>query len=144
MDMANKLEITIEIIVHATEDLKTILDAFEKLFEIKEDEFSKKNLTGHFENPITMLNAKITKTKAENFIQKLVINIPKGQLDELIGDLENRIQNSTLHVRLGKQDLIQGIVSLQEKDVIKIKIFMPIYQKKNTLKNYVDLLSVSN
>ncbi len=142
--MANKLEVTVEIIVHATEDLKTILDAFEKLFEIKEEGFSKKNLTGHFENPITMLNAKITKTKAENFIKKLVMKIPKGQLDELIGDLQNRIQNSSLHVRLGKQDLIQGIVSLQEKDVIKLKIFMPIYQKKNTLKNYVDLLRVSN
>ncbi len=142
--MTNKLEVTVEIIVHATEDLKTILDAFEKLFEIKEEGFSKKNLTGHFENPITMLNAKITKKKAENFIQKLVMKIPKGQLDELIGDLENRIQNSSLHVRLGKQDLIQGIVSLQEKDVIKLKIFMPIYQKKNTLKNYADLLTVSN
>ena len=134
--MANKLEVTVEIIVHATEDLKTILDAFEKLFEVKEEGFSKKNLTGHFENPITMLNAKITKTKAENFIKKLVMKIPKGQLDELIGDLENRIQNSSLHVRLGKQDLIQGVVSLQEKDVIKLKIFMPIYQKKNTLKNF--------
>lgn len=142
--MANKLEVTVEIIVHATEDLKTILDAFEKLFEIKEEGFSKKNLTGHFENPITMLNAKITKTKAENFIKKLVMKIPKGQLDELIGDLENRIQNSSLHVRLGKQDLIQGMVSLQEKDVIKLKIFMPIYQKKNTLKNYAHLLTVSN
>ncbi len=142
--MANKLEVTVEIIVHATEDIKTILDAFEKLFEIKEEGFSKKNLTGHFENPITLLNAKITKTKAENFIKKLVMKIPKGQLDELIGDLENRIQNSALHVRLGKQDLIQGMVSLQEKDVIKLKIFMPIYQKKNTLKNYADLLTVSN
>ncbi len=142
--MANKLEVTVEIIVHATEDLKTILDAFEKLFEVKEEGFSKKNLTGHFENPITMLNAKITKTKAENFIKKLVMKIPKGQLDELIGDLENRIQNSSLHVRLGKQDLIQGVVSLQEKDVIKLKIFMPIYQKKNTLKNYAHLLTVPN
>ncbi len=142
--MANKLEVTVEIIVHATEDLKTILDAFEKLFEVKEEGFSKKNLTGHFENPITLLNAKITKTKAENFIKKLVMKIPKGQLDELIGDLENRIQNSSLHVRLGKQDLIQGMVSLQEKDVIKLKIFMPIYQKKNTLKNYAHLLTVSN
>ncbi len=142
--MANKLEVTIEIIVHATEDLKTILDAFEKLFEIKEEGFSKKNLSGHFENPIIMLNAKITKTKAKNFIQKFVMKISKGKLDELIGDLENRIHNSTLHVRLGKQDLIQGMISLQEKEVIKLKIFMPIYQKKNTLKNYVDLLSVSN
>ena len=142
--MVNKLKVTVEIIVHATEDLKTILDAFEKLFEVKEEGFSKKNLTGHFENPITMLNAKITKTKAENFIKKLVMKIPKGQLDELIGDLENRIQNSSLHVRLGKQDLIQGVVSLQEKDVIKLKIFMPIYQKKNTLKNYAHLLTVSN
>ena len=142
--MAETLEITIEIIVHATEDVEKILKAFYEQFNISEDEFSKQNLTGHFENPIILLNAKITKTKAKNFIKKLVMKIPKGQLDELIGDLENRIQNSSLHVRLGKQDLIQGMVSLQEKDVIKLKIFMPIYQKKNTLKNYANLLTVSN
>ena len=142
--MANKLEVTIEIIIHATEDVKKILDSFEEFFGIQEKEFSKSNLTGHFENPITMLNAKITKKKAEKFLEILTSNLPKYQLEEVKDNLENRIQNSKLYLRLGKQDLLRGSLSLQEKDVIKLKIFTPIYNKKDTLKNYVDLLKVSS
>ena len=59
--MAEKLEISIEIITHATEDVKKILEPFSEQFEIPEKEFSRENLTGHFENPITILRAKIKK-----------------------------------------------------------------------------------
>ena len=140
--MPNKLEVSIEIIVHATEDIKKIVEAFEKMFEIKKDEFSKTNLTGHFENPITLLNVKISKKKAENFISKLISNLSMGEMDEIINDLENRIQNSTLHLRLGKQELIEGAITLRNKDSIKVKIFTPIYNKKDTVKNYTKLLKV--
>ena len=142
--MADKLEITIEMIIHATEDTKKILDSFEEFFGIKEKDFSKSNLTGHFENPITILNAKITKKKAEKFLEILTTNLPEYQLEEVKDDLENRIQNSKLYLRLGKQDMILGSLSLQEKDAIKLKIFTPIYKKKDTLKNYVELLKISN
>ena len=142
--MADKLEITIEIIIHATEDIKKILDSFEEFFGIKEEDFSKSNLTGHFENPITMLNAKISKKKAEKFLEVLTSNLPKYQLEEIKDDLENRIQNSKLYLRLGKQDLLRGSLTLQEKDAIKLKIFTPIYNKMDTLKNYVELLKVSS
>lgn len=142
--MADKLKITIEMIIHATEDTKKILDSFEEFFGIQEKEFSKSNLTGHFENPITILNAKITKKKAEKFLEILTTNLPEYQLEEVKDDLENRIQNSKLYLRLGKQDMILGSLSLQEKDAIKLKIFTPIYKKKDTLKNYVELLKISN
>ena len=142
--MANKLEVSIEIIAHATEDIRKILESFEELFEIQEKEFSKTNLTGHFENPITMLNVKISKKKAENFISKLISNLSMGEIDEIINDLENRIQNSTLYLRLGKQELIEGALTLREKDSIKVKIFTPIYNKKDTLKSYTKLLKVSS
>jgi len=140
--MANKLEISVEIIVHATEDIKKILESMEEIFEIKEAEFSKTQLTGHFENPITMLNTKIRKKKAQKFIEKLISKMPQGELDEIINDLENRIQNSTLYLRLGKQDLIQGSIRLRQKDAIKLKIFTPIYNKKDTMKNYSELLKI--
>ena len=61
--MPEKLEITIEVIVHATEDVEKILKAFFQQFNISEDEFSKQNLSGHFENPITLLRAKIKKKR---------------------------------------------------------------------------------
>ena len=69
--MADKLEVTIEIIAHATEDVDKILASFEQ-FEIEADSFSKENLTGHFDNPITILRAKFKKKEAKKILEKLV------------------------------------------------------------------------
>jgi len=141
--MAEKLEITIEIIVHATEDVEKILKAFFEQFNISEDEFSRQNLTGHFENPITLLRAKIKKNDARNFLQRLLSKIPKDQISEIIEGIENHIQDSTLYLRFGKQDLIKGKMIVKEKDAVKFKIFTPIYKKNDIVKNYVKLLTKS-
>src|SRR3989304_266822 len=100
--MADKLEVTVEIIAHATEDVEKILDSFFELFNIPKDEFSRQNLTGHFDNPITLLRAKIKKKDAKSFLEKLI---------------------------------------QEEKDAIKFKIVTPAYNKKDTVKNYVTLLT---
>ena len=141
--MADKLEVTIEVIAHATEDIDKILESFLEQFEIEPDVFSKENLTGHFENPITLLRAKFKKKEAKKILEKLVKNLPENDFSQIIDDIENRIQNSTLHLRFGKQELIKGRIIPQEKDAIKIKIFTPSYKKDETVKNYVKLLTDS-
>ncbi len=141
--MADKLEVTIEVIAHATEDVDKILESFFEKFEIEEDMFSKENLTGHFENPILLLRAKFKKKEAKKILEKLVKNIPENDFSQIIDDIENRIQNSTLHLRFGKQHLIKGRMIPQEKDAIKLKIFTPSYKKDETVKNYVKLLTDS-
>jgi hypothetical protein len=139
--MADKLEISIEIIVHATEDTEKILDSFFKLLGIVPKEFSRENLTGHFDNPITLLSANIKKKAAKNFVEKLVSSIPDRDFKELIDDIENRLKDSTLHLRFGKQDMIRGKMVPQEKDAIKLKIFTPAYNRKDVVKNYVTLFA---
>ncbi len=67
--MIDKIEVTIDVIVHATEDISKIFQAFEELLDLKEDEFTIKETTGYFENPIIMLNTKIVKKEAQNFMK---------------------------------------------------------------------------
>ena len=141
--MADKLEVTIEVIVHATEDVDKILESFFEHFGIETDSFSKENLTGHYDNPIILLRAKFKKKEAKKIIEKLVKNIPENDFSQIIDDIENRLENSTLHLRFGKQDLIKGNVIPQEKDAIKLKIFTPSYQKDKIVENYVKLLTDS-
>ena len=141
--MADKLEVTIEVIAHATEDIDKILESFFEQLEIEADSFSKENLTGHFDNPITLLRAKFKKKEAKKFLEILLRNIPDSDYSQIIDDIENRIQNSTLHIRFGKQDLIKGKIIPQEKDAIKIKIYTPSYKKDETVENYVNLLTSS-
>jgi RNA binding exosome subunit len=73
--MATTIEVTIDVIIHATEDASKFFDVFEEMFGLKKDEFSIQNLTGHFDNPITLLNAKISKKQAANFVKILVSKI---------------------------------------------------------------------
>ena len=141
--MVDKLEISIEIIAHATENLDTILDAFVEFFNLEGIEFSKQEVSGHFDNPIFLVSAKISKKEARKFIEKFRSKIPRDSMDDLIDGLNDRIEGSTLHLRIGKQDLIQGKISFEDKDAIKIKIFTPSYNKKDIVKNYVLLLKDS-
>ncbi len=141
--MDEKIEVTIEVIVHATEDERKIFDSFLDIFGIEEQEFEKEQLVGHYENPITFLRAKITKNKASSFIKKLVSNLPQDQISEVIDDMENRVQDSMLHIRLGKQELVKRNLVLQENDAVKVKIYTPIYTKKDTVKIYTKLFSPS-
>lgn len=142
--MAEKLEISIEIITHATEDIEKILESFLEQFDVSKEEFSMNNLTGHFENPITLLRGKIKKNNARHFLEKLISKIPEDEFSEIIEDIESHLQDSTLHLRFGKQDFIEGKMIVQEKDAIKFKIFTPVYTKIDIAKNYVTLLTGRN
>lgn len=139
--MNPKIEITLDVIVHATEDITKFFVTFEELFQIKQEDFSIQNLKGHFDNPITMLQAKLTKKNARKFLDKLISDLPKRQRRELIETMEERIHNSAFHLRLDKQKLVTGKLDLGEKDSVKIKLYTPIYNKKNSVKIYSELLS---
>ena len=138
--MIEKLEVSIEIIVHATEDEKKIFDSFSDLFLLKKEDFTIEELAGHFENPIKLIRTKISKNKAKKFVEKLILELPSEQIDETIINLKSRIQNSVLHFRLGKQEFVKGKIMMQEKDAIKLKIFTPIYKNSQVVETYTKLL----
>ena len=138
--MSNKLEVTLEIITHSTENEKRILESICELFDLKETEFSQRKLSGHFENPILLFNAKFAKKKASDFVERLVERIPKYQMDELIDNIEEHCDGSALFLRISKQDIIKKSIILQEKNAIKVKISVPVYNKNELIKTYVDLI----
>ena len=142
--MAHKIEITVDVIVHATEDISKIFQSFEDVLDIKEEDFTIKETEGHYENPIILLNAKIVKKQAQNFMNKLLELLPVDQVNELIEEIEERTVDSRFHLRLDKQELIKGNLVVREKDTIKIKIHTPIYNKKDTVKTFTEIFQIAN
>ena len=142
--MAHKIEITIDVIVHATEDISKIFQSFEDVLGIKEEDFAVKETEGHYENPIILLNAKIVKKQAQNFMDKLLELLPVDQVNELIEEIEERTVDSRFHLRLDKQELIKENLVVREKDTIKIKIHTPIYNKKDTVKTFTEIFQIAN
>ncbi|MFQ5496794.1 MAG: RNA-binding domain-containing protein [Nitrosopumilus sp.] len=142
--MIHKVEVTIDVIVHATEDISKIFQSFEKLFEIKRKEITINETTGYFENPIIMLNVKIVKKQAQRFMKKLRELLSHQQINELIDEIEERTVDSRFHMRLDKQELIKGNIAIREKDTIKLKIHTPIYNKKDTIKTFTEIFQIAN
>lgn len=132
--MVDKLEVTIDVIIHATEDISKFLKSFEEIFELKERDFTVNQTTGHFENPIITLNAKIERNQAQKFVEKLVESLSNDQRKKLIEEIEERTVDSRFHIRVDKQEFIKGNLIFKEKDAIKVKIHTPIYNKKDTVK----------
>ena len=142
--MINKIEVTIDVIVHSTEDVSKIFESFDEVLEVKEEDFMNLETTGYFENPIIMLNAKLIKKQAQNFMKKILKVLSINQIKELIEEIEERTTDSRFHLRLDKQELVKGTVVISEKDTIKIKIHTPIYNKKDTIKIFTEIFQKVN
>ena len=139
-----EVEISIDVIVHATEDKLKIFRALNEIFEIEEEQLELKETLGHFENPIILLNTVITKSHARNIIRKILGFLSSEQINELIDEIEERTIDSRFHMRLDKQELINGNIIISEKDTVKIKIHTPIYNKKNKIKIFTEFFQEFN
>ena len=139
--MSNKIQVSIGVIVQSTENVSKLLNAFEENFDITEQEFSRNEIKGHFDNPIIMLNTSIEKKRAENFIHTLISRIPEEQIKRIIDEIPERTINSSFHMRIDRDELLRGKISTNEKSTIKLKIQIPIYNKKETVSEFSKILS---
>ena len=73
--MTRKIDVKIDMILHATEDYLKIADVLYDMFAIKKTEISKRVISGHFGNTISMLHVDIKKNRAEEFVKKLISQI---------------------------------------------------------------------
>ena len=142
--MIDKLEITIDVIIHATENISKILQSFNEILEVNEEDFTTIETTGYYENPIIMLNAKLVKKQAKAFMKKFLKLLSINQINQLVEEIEERTIDSKFHLRLDKQELIKGAVTLSEKDTIKIRIHTPIYNKKESIRKFSEVFQVGN
>jgi len=138
--MVTKINLKIEIIVHATEDYQKISDSLCDIFEIESSEITKKEFLGHFGNPILMLHIQMKNKRAEGLIKKLISTVSRDDMKDLLAGMDERISDSTLYLRFSKQNFVKKTLTFQEKDPVRIMIFTPVYIKKNVVKTYKKLL----
>ncbi len=134
----------IDLILHATEDFQKIVEPLDDLFGIKSDEIAKREVAGHFGNPIFMLHVDLKKKRAEQFIKKFVSTIPRDIITGLLANIEEQIFESAMYIRFSKQDFVKKILTLEEKDPIRVAIYVPTYVKKEIPETYRKLLSENN
>ena len=142
--MTRNIVVKIDLILHATEDFQKIVEPLNELFGIEKEEITKRDISGHFGNPILMLHVEVKKKRADQFIKKLVSLIPRDIMIELLTNIEERIFESSLYVRFSKQNFVKKILTLEEKDPVRIAIYTPTYVKKEIPDTYRKLLNQNN
>ena len=140
--MSLNVEVKIDVILHATESQEKIFDSFKENFGLKEENFKIKNLTGHFDNPITIISTNLKKKDAVSFISNILKTISKTEFNEIYDSIDENITSSGLKLKINKQKMIQGKVMLEKKDAVKINISCPIYVKKDSKKIYLQILEL--
>ena len=141
--MSLNAEVKIDVILHATESQEKIFTAFQESFGIEQEKFQVQNLTGHFDNPITLLSINLKRKNAETFILKFCEVISKTDFNEIYENIEENISSAGLKLKISKQKMIKGKIVLENKDAIKINISCPVYVKKDSKKIYQQLLQLA-
>ena len=140
--MQKQIEVKIQVIIHATDDFEKIKNSLVNVFSLNPDNFKIQNLTGHFENPITVLSLAIKKNDAQKFVTTLFSNMNRNELKIISETLEEQITSAGLKIRISKQQLIMNKISLEDKDALKIIITVPVYIKKNFVQIYRQALKI--
>jgi hypothetical protein len=141
--MSLRAEVKIDVILHATENIDKIFESFLHNLNLERKNFEVQNLTGHFDNPITLLSINLKKKNAEKFISKFCDGINKTDFDEIYENIEENVSSSGLKLKISKQKMIEGKIILENNDAIKINISCPVYVKKDSKKIYQQLLQLA-
>ena len=135
----------INIIVHATENENKILQSINDILSISAEKFSGSPLEGHWGNKILLLTATIDSQAAKNLVSKIISSLNSSDRNYLSYLFDKYVdEKGNLYIRLDKQRICQGKISLSESDSIRIR-FRPVkrYRPSNTVQNYRGLLTSS-
>ena len=135
-----QLEVKINLILHATEDENKILEELEKSFGVEQKKFQIEQIPGHFNNPILLISSKLKSKPAHDFVSSFFSKMKKDEFQEIYEDVEDLVTSSGLSLRISKQKLVSGILTISKEDTIKINISTPVYVKNETKKIYLELM----
>jgi RNA-binding protein len=116
----------ISIIVHATENEQRILDSLCNIFSISVNRFSFIQSSGHWGNKIIFLTARLGSSEANILFKKIMASLNSLEKNYISNFYTNyKDEKGNLYIRLDKQRICQGKVSLSEIDSIRFR-FRPV------------------
>ncbi len=134
----------INLVLHATEDEDTVLKAIEDILLVPSERFSSSASEGHFKNKIVLQKAILSSHEAGSLAKRVIslLNRPdRERLSRLVHEYSD--EKGNLYIRLDKQRMCQGKVSLSETDAIRIR-FKPVkrYKPPGAVQGYATLFDL--
>lgn len=133
----------VNLLLHATEDSGKVLQSIQDLLSVPSERFSSIPSEGHYKNKILLLKAMLPSQEAGELALRIMSLLNSPDRERLSSTLpEYSDEKGNLYLRLDKQKICQGKVSLSETDAIRIR-FKPVkrYRPSGNLESYRGLLS---
>lgn len=134
----------INIVVHATENENKILHSLYDILSIPSEKFMSLVSDGHWGNKISVLTATIDGQVAKELILKIISMLNSVDRYHLSNFFDKYVdEKGNLYIRLDKQRICKGRISLSDSDSIRIR-FRSIrrYKPSSNLQNYRVLLTL--
>ncbi len=134
----------INIVLHATEDEGRVLKAIEDVLLVPSERFSSSPSEGHYKNRILLQRAILSSHEAGSLAKRVISllnSADREHLSRLVHEYSD--EKGNLYIRLDKQRMCQGRVSLSETDAIRIR-FKPVkrYKPSGAIQGYVGLFDL--
>src|SRR5687767_6914989 len=128
----------VDLLLHATEDGGKVLQSIQDTLAVPSERFSISPSEGHYKNKILLLKAMLASREAGELAIKIMLHLNSSDRERLSSSLhEYSDEKGNLYLRLDKQRICQGKVSLAETDAIRIR-FKPVkrYRPSGNLESY--------
>jgi RNA binding exosome subunit len=134
----------INIVLHATEDEGRVLKAIEDVLLVPSERFSSSPSEGHYKNKILLQRAILSSHEAGSLAKRVISllnSADREHLSRLVHEYSD--EKANLYIRLDKQRMCQGRVSLSETDAIRIR-FKPVkrYKPSGAIQGYAGLFDL--
>jgi RNA binding exosome subunit len=136
----------INLVLHATEDEGRVLKAIEDVLLVPSKRFSGSPSEGHYKNKILLQKAILSSHEAGSLAKRVISllnSTDREHLSRLVHEYSD--EKGNLYIRLDKQRMCQGKISLSETDAIRIR-FKPVkrYKPSGAVQGFVGLFDSSS
>jgi RNA-binding protein len=134
----------INLVLHATEDGARVLKAIENVLQVPPKRFSSSPSEGHYKNKILLQKAILSSREADSLAKRVISLLNSADREQLSRSVhEYSDEKGNFYMRLDKQRMCRGMVSLSETDAIRIR-FKPVkrYKPSSAVEGYVEFFDL--
>jgi RNA binding exosome subunit len=116
------LSTSINIVAHATEDIPKILEKLNDVLSIPSEKILVSSAEGHWGNEISLLKVNYDHKESHILLKRIIENLKIGEKRHLLQSISNSFDDKdNFYIRLNKQSLCKGLISISEHDSIRIR-----------------------
>jgi RNA binding exosome subunit len=122
----------VSLVLHATEDGGKVLQAIHDVLRVPPERFSSSASEGHYKNKIQLFRGMLSSQEAGDLARRIISSLnsaDREQLSRFVHQYSD--EKGNLYIRLDKQGVCQGRVSLSETDAIRTR-FRPVRRYKQS------------